>query len=86
VKIGEAQDLGPYTVRCALRFDNCAFPRYLIFRAERLIGAQLSCPNLSDCRWFDAGGRYAIKTKGIHVTQTPGARERGGDSTERLWK
>lgn len=43
-------DLGPYTVRLGLRPDNPAFPAYLVFRGDRLIGRQFSCPSESDCQ------------------------------------
>lgn len=43
--------LGPYTVIIALRRDNPAFPCYLIFRGERLVGKQFSMPDESDCRY-----------------------------------
>ncbi len=46
--------LGPYTVVATLRPDNPAFPRYLIFRGEKLVGKQFSMPNESDCRWHEA--------------------------------
>lgn len=58
--IGETILLGPFVVRCALRFDNPAFPRYIIFRGDRLVGVQFSVPCLSDCRWHEVRrGRYA---------------------------
>lgn len=59
MNIGETMQLGPFTVRCTLRFDNPAFPRYLVFRGDRLVGAQFSMPNESDCRWLARGGVYA---------------------------
>ena len=60
MNIGETMQLGRFTVRCALRFDNPAFPKYLVFAGERLVGCQFSIPNESDCRWHEVRqGQYA---------------------------
>lgn len=45
--------LGPYTVQIGLRPDNPAFPTYLVFRGEQLVGKQFSRPCLSDCEWLE---------------------------------
>lgn len=59
-------ELGPYIVRIGLRHDNPAFPVYLVFRGERLIGKHFSRPGLSDCEWLERtqnGGCYARGTR-----------------------
>lgn len=58
--IGETLQLGPYTVLCTLRHDNPHWPRYLIFRRDKLIGKQFSIPCRSDCEWHERRhGQYA---------------------------
>lgn len=58
--IGEAMQLGPYTVLCTLRHDNPYWPRYLIFLGEKLVGKQFSIPCRSDCEWHERRkGEYA---------------------------
>lgn len=57
-------DLGPFTVRIGLRPDNPAFPVYLVFRGERLIGKHFSRPSESDCRWLERNnGVYATGSR-----------------------
>ena len=48
-----AVHLGCYTVRQALRPDNPAFPIYLVYAGERLIGRQFSVPSITDCEWLE---------------------------------
>lgn len=55
--------LGKFTIREQPRFDNPAWPQYLIFRGEKLIGAQFSRPSLSDCEWHMRGHIYALPTQ-----------------------
>lgn len=45
--------LGPYTIIEGLRRDNPAFPCYLVYKGESLIGKQFSKPSLTDCEWLD---------------------------------
>lgn len=62
--VGETMQLGPFTVRCAMRPDNTAFPVYLIFRGEKFIAKQFSCPSESDCAWhYSNRGTYAIPSE-----------------------
>lgn len=51
--VGEAIQLGPYTVRAAIRIDNPAFPVYLIYHNENLVGKSFSLPDLSCCEWLE---------------------------------
>ncbi len=44
--------LGKFTVRQGLRADNPAFPVWLVFVGDRLIGKQFSQPSESDCEWL----------------------------------
>lgn len=57
--------LGKYTVRIGLRQDNPAFPVYLVFRGDRLIGKHFSRPGLSDCEWLERtnGEFYARQSR-----------------------
>lgn len=56
--------LGKYTVRLGLRPDNPAFPVYLIFKGETLIGRQFSRPVETDCQWLERErGVYATESK-----------------------
>lgn len=45
--------LDKFTVRAGLRPDNPAFPVYLVFIGERLIGKSFSLPDLECCRWLE---------------------------------
>ncbi len=53
--------LGPYTVRIALRDDNPAFPRFMVFRGEKHVGNSFSRPAEGCCQWLEQHqeGRYA---------------------------
>lgn len=51
--MSETFTLGPYTVRIGLRRDNPAFPVYLVFKGDELVGRQFSRPCESDCRWLE---------------------------------
>jgi hypothetical protein len=56
--------LGRYTVRQGIRVDNPAFPSYLIYCGERLIGKQFSMPSESDCAWLErTNGTYAKESR-----------------------
>jgi hypothetical protein len=60
MNIGETMQLGVFTIRCTIRFDNPAFPKYLIFNGDNLVGIQFSAPCESDCRWHEhRKGQYA---------------------------
>jgi hypothetical protein len=60
MNIGETMQLGAFTVRCTIRFDNPAFPKYLIFKGDALVGIQFSVPCEADCRWHEVRkGQYA---------------------------
>ena len=59
-EVGTTFSLGPYVVRIALRQDNPAFARYLVFRKGRIVGRQFSRPSLPDCQWLEYWGeKYA---------------------------
>jgi len=76
--------IGKYTVRCALRFDNPAWPKYLIFHGEKLLGAQFSMPNISDCRWHEhRRGQFATaaETKADPTWQLNLPNKRPGQAT-----
>jgi hypothetical protein len=47
---------GRYTVRQAIRPDNAAFPCYMIFRGDKLVGRSFSVP---DRDWCEAIERLA---------------------------
>lgn len=52
--------LGAYVVRIGLRSDNPAFPVFLVFKRDRLIGKQFSFPSETDCQWLERNsGKYA---------------------------
>jgi hypothetical protein len=60
MKLGETLQVGMFTIRCALRFDNPLFPKYLIFKGDVLVASQFSMPCESDCRWHEMRrGQYA---------------------------
>lgn len=44
---------GKYTVHQRQRFDNPAWPLYIIRHGERIVGRQFSYPSESDCEWLD---------------------------------
>lgn len=50
--------LGPYVVREGLRPDNPAFPVYLIFKGDELIGKSFSMPDEGCCRWIEQQAEY----------------------------
>lgn len=45
--------LGRYLVRIGLRRDNPAFPVYLIYRGDKLIGRSFSMPDLGCCEYLE---------------------------------
>lgn len=47
-------ELGPYTVRIAVRPDNPLWPQYLVFLAGVLIGRHFSRPDRGCCDWLAA--------------------------------
>lgn len=55
--------LGPYTVVEGLRHDNPAWPLFLIYKGDALIGKQFSRPCLSDCEWLD-------RERGVYATSS----------------
>ena len=81
--VGTTFTLGRYTVRCALRPDNPAFAKYLIFRNNLLVGRQFSRPSLSDCAWLERwGDKYATVSFQRDISAEE-RRERGGSETRR---
>lgn len=64
--------VGRYTVRQQPHFDNPAFPQYLVFLKDRLIGKQFSVPSESDCQWLE---RQAAAEK---LSYTDGRRCKNG--------
>lgn len=46
-------EIGHYVVWQKPRFDNPAWPQYVIFRGEKLIGKSFSMPDLDCCRWLE---------------------------------
>jgi hypothetical protein len=70
--IGKTFKLGRYVVRIALRHDNPAFAKYLIFRGDKLIGRQFSWPCESDCQWHERmAGVYATVSQTYHKFTMP---------------
>jgi hypothetical protein len=56
---------GRYIVRQAIRSDNPAFPCYMIFRADKLVGRSFSVPDRDWCEAIEritATGRYVTGT------------------------
>lgn len=45
--------LGKYTVRLGLRADNPAWPVFLVFVGDVLIGKSFSSVDLSACQWLE---------------------------------
>lgn len=45
--------LGKFTVHVRLRFDNPAWPLYVVYVGERLIGKSFSIPDLGCCQWLE---------------------------------
>lgn len=89
--VGTTYQAGPYTVRIALRHDNPAFAKYLIFRGDALVAKQFSRPSESDCRWLEQNeGLYAETSRAMELSLLTGIewtidekRLRGGVSTKR---
>jgi hypothetical protein len=50
---------GKYIVRVGLRCDNPAFPVYLVYVGNRLIGKSFSVPDEGCCRWLERQDGYA---------------------------
>ncbi len=44
--------LGKFSVVIRIRLDNPAFPQYLVYDGQFLVGKQFSVPTLSDCEWL----------------------------------
>lgn len=63
--------LGPYTVRIGLRPDNPAFPVYLVFRGDHLIGKNFSRPSRTDCEWLERtnGEVYAKQSRWPEISE-----------------
>lgn len=45
-------DLGHFTVWQRPRFDNPAWPVYIVYLRDRLVGKSFSRPDLSCCEWL----------------------------------
>jgi hypothetical protein len=85
MNIGETIEVGQFTVRCGMRPDNPAWPVYLVYRGEKLIGRQFSMPSRSDCECLQHGSAvyaYATiaykkpKNRGVAADKTLGWRKR----------
>lgn len=50
--VGTTYQLGRFTIRVGLRPDNPAFPRFLVFLGDDLVGKQFSRPCVTDCEWL----------------------------------
>lgn len=59
--------VGIYTVWQRPRMDNPAFPQYLIYLRDRLLGKSFSVPDVSCCEWVREHGsdspQYAEDSK-----------------------
>lgn len=55
--------IGKFTIREQPRYDNPAWPKYLIFLGDKLIGSQFSRPGVSDCEWQARGHIYALPSQ-----------------------
>lgn len=53
--------LGKFTVQQRPRPDNPAWPVYIVFRGEKLIGKSFSIPDLGCCEWLE-------RTNGVYAT------------------
>ncbi len=42
-----------FRIVARLRIDNPAFPQYLVYVGQNLIGKQFSVPTISDCEWLE---------------------------------
>jgi len=51
--MGAAVNIGKYTVRLGLRVDNPAWPVFLVFVGDVLIGKSFSSVDLSACQWLE---------------------------------
>lgn len=81
--VGSTFQLGKFTVRIALRPDNPAFAKFVVFRGDRLIGTQFSRPNESDCKWLEQWGtEYAAESFWVQ-TSSLCQRLRGGGQTHK---
>jgi hypothetical protein len=57
--------IGKYTVREQLRFDNPAFPQYVVFLGDKLIGKSFSRPDLGCCQFLERESIYASKEQSV---------------------
>jgi hypothetical protein len=83
VNIGETIEIGPFTVRCGMRPDNPAWPVYLIYRRDKLIGRQFSMPSRSDCDSLQAGGALHGDAYESRAEEKPKLR---GIAAESTWR
>lgn len=66
-------ELGPYTIYQRVRPDNPAWPAYLVFRGDKLIGRNFSKPDLGCCEWLErretlepyAEAMYPVRHRGL---------------------
>ena len=86
MNIGESMHLGSFVVRCTLRFDNPYFPRYVVFKGDKLVGMQFSVPNLSDCKWLERGAEYAASSGPTYTGVYRINYRRGATSAESIAK
>lgn len=54
-------EIGPFVVRQAVRPDNPAWPAYLVFRGEKLVGKSFSMPDLDACQWLERQARDEVR-------------------------
>ena len=82
--VGKTFTLGKYMVRIALRPDNPAFARYLVFHLGKLVGHQFSRPSEADCRWLERWVTgYADESRWVQ-TSTLCQRKRGGRTSKEV--
>lgn len=72
--------LGRFTVRPAIRTDNPAFPVYLVFLGDVLIGKSFSIPDIGCCEWLELQQReqtmYAYSSAKLKTHTSKAIREK----------
>jgi hypothetical protein len=53
-------ELGRFTVRVRVRFDNPAWPVYLVFVASKFVGKSFSRPDIGCCEWLERQTREEL--------------------------
>lgn len=72
-------DIGPFTIRQAVRPDNPAWPVYLVSRGDKLVGKSFSMPDLSACQWLER----QTKDETIYATDSAKLPDKGRKHTLR---